>query len=230
LIIPFISGPPWPAVYDREPDRFLAAVREERPLPLPPFEDERVLRLDEERPFELDDLLRPLDEAVVRPRPFDDFFADEDRELLEPDDRPDVERDPLPELDARERVPELDFRAPELDPRELELDPRELELDPRELDFRAPELDPRELDFRAPELDPPELEPRELELDPRELDPRERDEPDPLPELDERDPLPELDAREPLPELDPLLERVLFTSPSSISPRHSPSSSSLMRM
>jgi hypothetical protein len=67
-----ISGPPWPAIYDRDPVLFFACVL------LRPFEERALLELDarvwldEERPLELpdderllalgDDCFRPLED------------------------------------------------------------------------------------------------------------------------------------------------------------------------
>src|SRR3954470_22538 len=92
-----ISGPPWPAIYDRDPVLFFACPLlrpfEERPL----LELDARVRLDEERPLELpddderllalgDDCLRPLEEERFRPPDDDCFFWPPDDCFWPPDD------------------------------------------------------------------------------------------------------------------------------------------------
>jgi hypothetical protein len=184
----FISGPPWPAGYDRAPVRFLADVLDE-PLLLLAFDDARV-REDDERP-----LLE-----VERRLPFDD-----EAERLRP-----LAVDRLLAVGCEDRLVD-DLRVLVVD-RLLAVGDEDRLLD----DLRARDDD----DLRPPD----ELDPLRLAVDP------------PLRLVAERLRL-EVDRLRPF---DPPLrlddERLLraavrcgCTSPSSITPRHSPLSSSSIR-
>lgn len=163
-----------------------------------------MLLLEPLRPFEDDARVRPPDERLL---PLDELRPRADEEPLLPFDelpRADVDRlRPFDELLPLRRD-ELPLRPDELPPDELPLRPDELP--PDELRLRPDEL-PLPLDelrLRLDELRP--LPPLERAADERraELRPEEAD------------------------RLPPPVER-FFTSPSSISPRHSPLASSSMR-
>jgi len=111
-------GPPWPAIYDRVEVLFLELLPfvveprldDDRPLPEP------VVRLDEERPFELDDDERLLALGDDCLRPLEDERFDDDLLPL-----PDEEL--LVALDGRDEPP-----RPRLLDEELLLRPEDLEL------------------------------------------------------------------------------------------------------